>query len=66
MVTEDLSVAAAFDLSYADLTSDQQRLFRRLGFIPAPTSTATPPPPWTAPISAPRAAAWRHCMTSAC
>ena len=34
MVTEDLSVAAAFDLSYADLSSDQQRLFRRLGLHP--------------------------------
>jgi len=31
---EDLSVAAAFDLSYADLTEDQQRLFRRLGLHP--------------------------------
>ena len=31
MATENLSVAAAFDLSYADLTGDQQRLFRRLG-----------------------------------
>jgi tetratricopeptide (TPR) repeat protein/DNA-binding XRE family transcriptional regulator len=34
MVTENLSVAAAFDLSYADLTGDQQRLFRRLGLHP--------------------------------
>jgi hypothetical protein len=34
METEDLSVAAAFDLSYADLTGDQQRLFRRLGQHP--------------------------------
>jgi tetratricopeptide (TPR) repeat protein/transcriptional regulator with XRE-family HTH domain len=31
MATENLSVAAAFNLSYADLTADQQRLFRRLG-----------------------------------
>jgi tetratricopeptide (TPR) repeat protein/transcriptional regulator with XRE-family HTH domain len=31
MATENLSVAAAFDLSYADLTQDQQQLFRRLG-----------------------------------
>jgi tetratricopeptide (TPR) repeat protein/transcriptional regulator with XRE-family HTH domain len=31
LATENLSVAAAFDLSYAALTSDQQRLFRRLG-----------------------------------
>ena len=28
MHAENLSVAAAFDLSYQDLTSDQQRLFR--------------------------------------
>ena len=34
MATENLSVAAAFNLSYADLTSDQQRLFRRLGLHP--------------------------------
>jgi tetratricopeptide (TPR) repeat protein/transcriptional regulator with XRE-family HTH domain len=34
MATEDVSVAAAFDLSYADLTGDQQRLFRRLGLHP--------------------------------
>ena len=34
MATENLSVAAAFDLSYADLTEDQQRLFRRLGLHP--------------------------------
>jgi tetratricopeptide (TPR) repeat protein/transcriptional regulator with XRE-family HTH domain len=34
MATEDLSVAVAFDLSYADLTADQQRLFRRLGLHP--------------------------------
>ncbi|HEX3492548.1 MAG TPA: tetratricopeptide repeat protein, partial [Streptosporangiaceae bacterium] len=34
MVTENLSVAAAFDLSYTDLTGEQQRLFRRLGLHP--------------------------------
>ena len=34
METENLSVAAAFNLSYADLTGDQQRLFRRLGLHP--------------------------------
>jgi tetratricopeptide (TPR) repeat protein/transcriptional regulator with XRE-family HTH domain len=34
MTTENLSVAAAFDLSYADLAQDQQRLFRRLGLHP--------------------------------
>jgi tetratricopeptide (TPR) repeat protein len=34
MATENLSVAAAFNLSYEDLTADQQRLFRRLGLHP--------------------------------
>jgi tetratricopeptide (TPR) repeat protein/transcriptional regulator with XRE-family HTH domain len=36
LATENLSVAAAFDLSYADLTTDQQRLFRRVGLHPGP------------------------------
>ena len=36
MRAENLSVAAAFDLSYQDLTTDQQRLFRRLGLHPGP------------------------------
>jgi tetratricopeptide (TPR) repeat protein/DNA-binding XRE family transcriptional regulator len=31
LATENLSVAAAFNLSYADLSGEQQRLFRRLG-----------------------------------
>jgi tetratricopeptide (TPR) repeat protein/transcriptional regulator with XRE-family HTH domain len=34
MRVENLSVAAAFDLSYQDLTPGQQRLFRRLGLHP--------------------------------
>jgi class 3 adenylate cyclase/tetratricopeptide (TPR) repeat protein len=34
MRAENLSVAAAFDLSYSDLTPAQQRLFRRLGLVP--------------------------------
>jgi tetratricopeptide (TPR) repeat protein len=34
MAAEHVSVAAAFDLSYADLIPDQQRLFRRLGLHP--------------------------------
>jgi hypothetical protein len=38
--TEDLSVAATFDMSYADLTQDQQRLFRRLGLVPGPSIDA--------------------------
>jgi tetratricopeptide (TPR) repeat protein len=32
---EDVSVTAAFDLSYRDLSLDHQRLFRRLGASPA-------------------------------
>jgi DNA-binding SARP family transcriptional activator/tetratricopeptide (TPR) repeat protein len=36
MQAENLSVVAAFDLSYADLSPDQQRLFRRLGLVPGP------------------------------
>jgi NB-ARC domain len=36
MRAENPSVAAAFDLSYADLTAVQQRLFRRLGVAPGP------------------------------
>ena len=34
MRAEDNSVTAAFDLSYRELTTDQQRLFRRLGLPP--------------------------------
>jgi transcriptional regulator with XRE-family HTH domain len=34
METENLSVAAAFNLSYKDLTPGQQRIFRRLGLHP--------------------------------
>ena len=37
---ENLSVGAAFDLSYADLTPAQQRLFRRLGLVPGPSIDA--------------------------
>jgi tetratricopeptide (TPR) repeat protein/transcriptional regulator with XRE-family HTH domain len=36
MAAENLSVAAAFDLSHQDLTGAQQQLFRRLGLHPGP------------------------------
>jgi tetratricopeptide (TPR) repeat protein/transcriptional regulator with XRE-family HTH domain len=36
MAAENLSVAAAFGLSYRDLTAAQRRLFRRLGLQPGP------------------------------
>jgi tetratricopeptide (TPR) repeat protein len=37
MHAEDLSVPAAFGLSYADLTEGARRLFRRLGLVPGPS-----------------------------
>jgi tetratricopeptide (TPR) repeat protein/transcriptional regulator with XRE-family HTH domain len=40
MHAENLSVAAAFGLSYADLTDARQRLFRRLGLVPGPSIDA--------------------------
>jgi len=40
MHAENLSVAAAFGLSYTDLTAGQQRLFRRLGLVPGPSIDA--------------------------
>lgn len=36
MYAENLSVAAAFDMSYEQLSEQQQRLFRRLGIDPGP------------------------------
>lgn len=40
MHAENVSVAAAFDLSYQDLSPERQRLFRRLGLVPGPTIDA--------------------------
>jgi tetratricopeptide (TPR) repeat protein/transcriptional regulator with XRE-family HTH domain len=40
MHAENLSVTAAFDLSYQDLSPAQQRLFRRLGLVPGPSFDA--------------------------
>jgi len=37
---EDLSVAAAFGLSYDELSGGAQRLFRRLGLVPGPSFDA--------------------------
>jgi tetratricopeptide (TPR) repeat protein/transcriptional regulator with XRE-family HTH domain len=37
MHAEDVSVVAAFGLSYAELTPSAQRLFRRLGLVPGPS-----------------------------
>jgi tetratricopeptide (TPR) repeat protein len=38
MHAEDLSVAAAFDLSYENLDPDSRRIFRRLGLTPGSTA----------------------------
>ena len=40
LATENLSVTAAFDLSYAQLPADRQRLFRRLGLHPGADTDA--------------------------
>ena len=64
MSAENLSVAAAFGLSYQDLDQGQQRLFRRLGLHPALTSTPTQPRPLTTPPRPRPAAACRPSMTS--
>jgi tetratricopeptide (TPR) repeat protein/transcriptional regulator with XRE-family HTH domain len=40
MHAENLSVAAAFGLSYAELTPGPQQLFRRLGLLPGPSIDA--------------------------
>jgi tetratricopeptide (TPR) repeat protein len=40
MHAENLSVSAAFGLSYADLSTSSQRLFRRLGLVPGPSVDA--------------------------
>jgi hypothetical protein len=40
MHAENVSVGAAFGLSYADLTPGPQRLFRRLGLVPGPSIDA--------------------------
>jgi class 3 adenylate cyclase len=54
MRAENLSVAAAFGLSYTDLSQDQQRLFRRLGLVPGPdfdayAAAAIEDTPWPPP-----------------
>src|ERR1700689_1519314 len=79
MATENLSVAAAFDLSYEDLDPDLRRLFRRLGLHPGTQIddhgaaaldgtglAAAPPLPGGPPPGPPPAAAWRRFMTSTC
>ena len=60
LAAENLSVAAALDLSYADLAPDRQRLSGGSACTPAAISTRTPPPLSMAPAWTPPAAAWRR------
>jgi hypothetical protein len=66
MVTENLSVAAAFNLSYEDLTPISSGCSGGSGCTWAPKSMPTPPPPWTEPTSASPAVVWRRSMTITC
>ena len=61
---ENLSVAAAFDLSYRDLTAGQQRLFRRLGRHPGPDIDAYAAAALEGTDLATARRAWRPCTTS--
>ena len=63
---ENVSVAAAFGLSYQDLTPGTQRLFRRLGLSPSQILMPTPSPPSTAQAWTKRAVTSVSCMTSTC
>jgi len=63
---ENLSVAAAFDLSYADLAPAHSGCSAGSAWSLAPASTPTPLRRWTAPVWMRRAAAWMSCMTSTC
>jgi transcriptional regulator with XRE-family HTH domain len=66
MATENVSVAAAFDLSYADLTGDQQRLFRRFGLHPGTEFDAYAAAALDGTDLSAAGRTWRHCMTSTC
>ena len=66
MATENLSVTAAFNLSYAELTEGQQRLFRRLGLHPGTDLDAYAAAALDGTDRRPRAAGWRHSTISTC
>ena len=66
MATENLSVAAAFNLSYQELTGEQQRLFRRLGLHPGADIDGYAAAALDGTGLAAPAAAWRPCTTTTC
>jgi hypothetical protein len=63
---ENLSVTAAFDLSYQDLTDDLQQLFRRLGLIPGPSFDAYAAAALDGTSLASSRSSLMSCMTSTC
>ena len=63
MQAEEISVAAAFDLSYQDLTAGQQRLFRRLGLHPGTDIDAYAAAALDGADLQPPGGAWASCMT---
>ena len=64
MQAENVSVAAAFDLSCRDLTASQQRLFCRLGLHPGADIDADDAARRTTPACTPPGAASPSCMTT--
>ena len=64
MTAENLSVAAAFGLSYQDLTAGQRRLFRRLGLHPGPDIDAYAAAALDGTSLARPAGTWRPSTTS--
>jgi hypothetical protein len=63
MRAENLPVAAAFSLSYADLTQTSSGCSAASAWSPGRTSTPTPPPPSTAPPWTRPAAASASCTS---
>jgi len=66
MHAENVSVAAAFGLSYADLTPGPRRLFRRLGLVPGPRIDAYAAAALDGTGLAIAGGSWMSCMTSIC
>ena len=66
MHAENLSVAAAFDRSYQDLSAGSRPCSDAWACTRAPTSTPGPPRPWPASRWPRPAETWRACTTTTC
>ena len=66
MHAENLSVAAAFDRSYQDLSAPSSRCSAAWACTRAPTSTPTPPRRWPASAWPRPGGSWRACTTITC